>query len=288
MSAVRARCAGIVVALVALGAGAAPAFAVTGGTPAPAGAAGFAAALVASDNADAVAAGQFCGATFVRPDALVTAAHCIVQDADEEPDVSQTRVFAGTRLPLARGKLARVAAVTVQPKYDDDRGESNNDVAVIRLAAPVRGVATAALPAPADAPTYAPGAPLTIYGWGNRAYVDGSTADDVNLPRALQQGTVGRYADTRCDDLYGRYFNPATQLCAGLPAGGVDACNGDSGGPLVSRRADGRAVLVGIVSYGEGCGRPQFPTVYTKVSRFAGWITQQLDAPLPRAAHARG
>jgi secreted trypsin-like serine protease len=42
---------------------------------------------------------------------------------------------------------------------------------------------------------------------------------------------------------------------------------GDSGGPLVANNR-----LVGIVSWGEGCGLPQFPGVYTKVSEVRNWI----------------
>lgn len=30
--------------------------------------------------------------------------------------------------------------------------------------------------------------------------------------------------------------------------------------------------MAGIVSYGVGCGRPDFPGVYTNVARYAKWI----------------
>lgn len=48
---------------------------------------------------------------------------------------------------------------------------------------------------------------------------------------------------------------------------------GDGGGPLVCQD-DGYFELVGLVSWGFGCGRVDVPGVYVKVSSFIGWINQ--------------
>ena len=50
---------------------------------------------------------------------------------------------------------------------------------------------------------------------------------------------------------------------------------GDSGGPYIVKKS-GRNFLIGIVSFGRGCARPEFPGVYTRVQKYIGWIGNQL------------
>ncbi len=79
-------------------------------------------------------------------------------------------------------------------------------------------------------------------------------------------------------------------ICAGLVSGAKDACNGDSGGPLVIKGANGEFVQVGVVSWGaipfspendDGrnvrCGYPQFFGYYTRVSKYTGWLQQNMS-----------
>lgn len=39
---------------------------------------------------------------------------------------------------------------------------------------------------------------------------------------------------------------------------------------------DGKWTQVGIVSWGIGCGKGQYPGVYTRVTSFMNWITKNL------------
>ena len=76
------------------------------------------------------------------------------------------------------------------------------------------------------------------------------------------------------------------ELCAGLPhtsrqginlksnhvtAPGKDSCQGDSGGPLICSIEE-KAVLVGVVSHGSGCGEEGKPGIYANVNFFKTWF----------------
>jgi hypothetical protein len=72
---------------------------------------------------------------------------------------------------------------------------------------------------------------------------------------------------------FGAIIDPATMLCASHPLPDHDSCSGDSGGPLLDKAT---GTQVGIVSFGVGCGDPNFPGVYTRVSAYTNWIHDRI------------
>ena len=60
-------------------------------------------------------------------------------------------------------------------------------------------------------------------------------------------------------------------MCAGGEPG-QDACDGDGGAPLVCEGASGRWYVVGLVAWGEGCGKPGVPSMYARISYFKDFI----------------
>ena len=67
-----------------------------------------------------------------------------------------------------------------------------------------------------------------------------------------------------------------SMICAGYRGlGGKDACQGDSGGPLICNHGN-KAVLVGVVSWGNGCAEPNHPGVYSRVTHVLDWIKDNM------------
>ncbi|WP_320780901.1 serine protease [Streptomyces sp. CRN 30] len=241
---------------------------VVGGFPVEAADSPWTVALASRDRFGGTRAGQFCGGVAVGRTTVLTAAHCLGQEVLGTPpeQVSDLKVIAGrTNLLAGGGKEIAVRDVWVNPGYDD--ASNSGDFAVITLAQTLP--AGSALPMAADGdPAYEPGTDAVVYGWGDTSGI-GDYADSLHGAR------VRVLPESLCEKAYpgseeGQY-RAGTMVCAGDEAGGRDACQGDSGGPLVAR-----GKLIGLVSWGSGCGEAGSPGVYTRVSaalRSLGWDT---------------
>nr|XP_020639843.1 transmembrane protease serine 12-like isoform X3 [Pogona vitticeps] len=112
--------------------------------------------------------------------------------------------------------------------------------------------------------------PCYISGWGN-------TMEKGRHRDILQEAQVDIIPLAVCNshDWYGGKIKD-DMLCAGTESGGIDSCQGDSGGPLMCYFPDAtKYYLIGITSFGFGCGRPKLPGIYVRTAHYRSWINSQ-------------
>ncbi|MGW0685168.1 serine protease [Streptomyces sp. NPDC002754] len=216
-------------------------------------------ALASRDRFGGTRAGQFCGGVVVGRSTVLTAAHCLSEDVLGVPrdQVRDLKVISGRGdLETSDGDELSVRSERINPAYDSRTNAG--DVAVLTLA--TRLPEGYVLPMAHDGDSaYKAGTGASVYGWGD-------TTGAGDYAHTLHAAKVRVLADAECKRAYppggtdGTY-KPSSMLCAGESAGGKDACQGDSGGPLVAK-----GKLIGLVSWGSGCGRAGSPGVYTRAS----------------------
>ncbi|XP_075168452.1 kappaTry [Haematobia irritans] len=105
-----------------------------------------------------------------------------------------------------------------------------------------------------------------VVGWGYREEYGPSSLN-------LEEVQVPIVNSDVCTNYHGPGEITERMICAGYASGGMDSCYGDTGGPLVFN-----GELVGLVSWGRGCARPNFPSVYTYVYSLKKWIDDTIAA----------
>ncbi len=202
--------------------------------------------------------GHFCGASLIKPNWILTGAHCMGGGFKAYVGLHDQR-------NLSRAEEFQVTRVIVHPNYDENT--MDYDYALVQLSGnstktPIE-VNTQRISIPANDSIM-----VTTAGWGL------TSESGWTLPDILNKVDVPLVNSNTCQQAYGNITD--RMLCAGFAQGGKDSCQGDSGGPVFMKKADGKFLLLGTVSFGEGCARPNRYGVYTDVTAVTDWISNQV------------
>ncbi|XP_012272269.1 proclotting enzyme [Orussus abietinus] len=211
---------------------------------------------------------QFCGGSLIDDRHILSAAHCVAHM--NSWDVARLTVRLGDyniKISNEVRHIERRVKRVVRHRGFDSR-TLYNDVAILTLDQPVpftEQIRPICLPTGSQ---LYQGKTATVIGWG-------SLRESGPQPAILQEVSIPVWSNNECKAKYGAAAPGGivdSFLCAGRAA--KDSCSGDSGGPLMIN--DGRWTQVGIVSWGIGCGKGQYPGVYTRVTHFLPWILKNL------------
>ncbi|XP_063629048.1 uncharacterized protein LOC134800508 [Cydia splendana] len=214
----------------------------------------------------------YCAGSIIKDDLVITAASCLQLAHNNRfyrENPSFIAIRAGSNYFFLGGEIIPVIRVYFHPSYDPKTLHGN--LAVMQLQRVLRfrhknvkkiEIDRAASALPENTP------PITILGWG------ATGESNVQYHRKkLHAASLDYYDRESCREVYGKKYVTRTNFCAGFISRGEGACNQDVGDPAVTGM-----YLVGVTSFGSPiCGRPDTPTVFTKVGFYADWIQALMD-----------
>ncbi|KAM5255842.1 complement factor I [Ctenodactylus gundi] len=212
-----------------------------------------------------------CGGIYIGGCWVLTAAHCVRMSRAHYYQIWTSLV--DWIHPNTEVVVGMVNRIILHEKYNGTTYQ--NDIALIEIK---KHATRKDCMFPNSVPACVPWSPYLfqpkhrciISGWGREK--------EYQKVFSLRWGEV--HLISNCSQFYPTRYHEKEMECAGTSDGSIDACKGDSGGPLVCMDANNVTYVWGIVSWGDNCGKPEFPGVYTKVANYFEWISGHVGRAL--------
>ncbi|OXA49387.1 Trypsin-1 [Folsomia candida] len=186
-----------------------------------------------------------CAGSIIREDWVVTAAQC------GQWAYNSTITAGDHNLDEVEGteQTRQVAGFLIHPDFESGLA-NQNDIALLYVSPPFE-FNEYVQPVVIPDINFAPTAVATVAGWGSLSEGGPSASNlmKVDVPMVDEEESNVEFVKIQI------------------------LRSSDTGGPLV---CGDNQTLCGIVSWNRGCGRPNLPGVYTKVSQFSQWIRSNM------------
>lgn len=194
---------------------------------------------------------HLCGGALISDRWVLTSAHCAFFPEDA------TYIRSGSSFCGSGGEVTGVIKKIINAGFGNTTRMHKDDIALLKLRYALRHDRYSFVKLSSKL-VVLPRSTIVVLGWG-------SLREDSFMPsQSLYEVKVKVHSNAICELRYEEEFNN-DMFCAG--EFGKDACNADSGGPALIGQ-----YLVGVIAYGEGCGRRDYPGVYVKVQKYISWI----------------
>ncbi|NXI08174.1 MCT1A protease, partial [Irena cyanogastra] len=204
----------------------------------------------------------YCGGFLVRPDAVLSAAHCVATKGTARVTVVLGAHNVSSRERSQQRIRVGPSGMIIHPQYSHSRDGVKNDIVLLKLKPRARiNKEVQVISLPRRKERVRAGAECSVAGWG-------WTSDTGPRANVMREVKLKVQKEEICQQLFSKYQRQS-MICVGDERSKKATYLGDSGGPLVCNQK-----AHGIVSHGRK--RHLFPEVFTRISYFEPWIREQL------------